>query len=159
FVQNIEIDDQQIRLELRIEDLKIDILSHEKTQLSALIKSGALDLSRPGDLVNELPDIPPVVVHAEGNRITLDLMRSERFSEPRHREIVGLLSSLVTVRDVRTERSEHIEVTFRALPRGARSAGRMVRDVVVEPGIVRARKLAGRFIRRTPVRRLISGPR
>jgi hypothetical protein len=155
FVQDIDIDDRQIRIELRVEDLNIDILSHEKTQLSALIKSRALDLSRPGDLLAELPDIPPVVVMAKGNRFAIDLMRSDRFGEPRLREIVGLLSSLITVKEVRTEKSEHLDVSFRALPRGPRSAGRAMRDVVVEPGVSRARRLAGRLLRRTPARYLL----
>lgn len=157
FVQDIEIDDRQIRIDLRIEGLKVDVLSHEKTQISALLKSGALDLSRPGDLVAELPGMPPTVVHAEGNRISVDLMRSDRFGDPKLREVVGLLSSLVTVKDVRTEKSDHVDVSFRALPRGPRTAGRAVRDVVVEPGLVEARKIAGRLLRRTPVRLLI-GP-
>ena len=159
FVHDVEIDDRQIRIDLRIENLKIDVLSAKKTQLSALIKSGALDLSRPGALVDELPNLPPVIVLAKGNRIGLDLMRSERFGEPRLREIVGLLSSLVTVKEVRTEKSDHVDVGFRALPRGPRSAGRAVRNVVVEPGIRKARKLAGRFLRRSPARFLLSGPR
>lgn len=160
FVQDIDVDDRQIRMDLRIEGLKIDILSHEKTQLSALIKSGALDLSRPGDLIAELPGMPPTLVAAEGTKISLDLMRSDRFGDPKLREIVGLLSALVTVKDVRTEKSDHVDVSFRALPRGPRTAGRAVRDVVVQPGLSRARKLAGRFLMRTPARRLLgSGQR
>ena len=159
FVQDIDIDDHQIRLTVRMENLHIDVLSDAKTQLSALLRSGALDLSRPGDLVAELPDLPPVVVHAAGNRIELDLMRSPRFDDARLRELVGVLSSLVTVKDIRTERSEHVDVSLRTLPRGPLGAGRALRGAVVEPGLARARSLAKRILRRTPGRFLLSGPR
>lgn len=158
FIQNIEISDRRIALTLRIEGLKIDILSEEKTQLSALIKSGALDLSRPGDLVKELPDIPEVVVRAEGTKIELDLMRSQRFQDSRLREVVNVLSALVTVNDIRTERTEHIDVSFRTLPRGPLEATRVLRDAVVRPGVQRAKQLARRLLRRTSKRFLISGP-
>ena len=140
-----------------IENLSIDVLSAEKTQLSALIRSGALDLSRPGDLVDELPDLPPVVVFAQGNRIAVDLMKAERFENPRLKEIVGVLSALVTVKDVRSEKSEHVDVSLRALPRGPRTATRALRNAVLEPGISQARKLTGRLLRRAGGRRLLGG--
>ena len=159
FVHDIEIDDRQIRIELRIEGLKVDVLSHEKTQLSALIKSGALDLSKPGDLIQELPNMPPVLVFAEGSRIAVDLMRSDRFSDPKYRELVGLLSSLITVKDVRTEKSDHIDVSLRTFPRGPGVATQAIRNVVVEPGIMRARRIASRVLRRSPARHLLAGPR
>ncbi len=148
FVQDIEIDEHQFRIELRIEDLNIAVLSSEKTQISALIRSGALDLSRPGDLLAELPDIPDVVVDARANRIAIDLMRSERFGDPRIKELVGLLSALVTVKEVRTEKTQHVDVAFRALPRGPFSAGRAVRDVLVQPSLGRARQIAKRLLGR-----------
>lgn len=158
FVQDILIDDHQIRLTLRVEGLRIDVISEQKTQLSALLRSGALDLSRPGDLVNELPNVPPVVVHAQGTRIELDLMRSGRFEDSRLRELVGALSALVTVKDIRTESSDHVDVTLRTLPRGPATATQALKTAVIKPGIARARSLAKRLLRRTPPGRfLLSG--
>ncbi|MBX2814085.1 MAG: hypothetical protein KTR25_19905 [Myxococcales bacterium] len=156
FAQNIDISAEHIRIELRVENLELDVLSEEKTQLSALVKSGALNLSRPGDLINELPGMPAVIVQAHGNRIVLDLMRAERFNNPYYRELVGLLSSLVTIKDVRTEDSDHIDVSLRTLPRGPRAASRAVRSTLLKPGFHRARRAAFRLLSRSPARRLLS---
>lgn len=158
YVQNIEIDERQMRVDLRVENLNIQILGEQKTQLSALIKSGALNLSRPGDLIKELPDVPPVIVYAEGTRIGLDLMKVERFNQSFYRDLVGLISSLITIKDVRTEKSAHLDVSLRTLPRGPLEASRAFRSAVVSPGVNQARRAASRILRRSPARYLLSGP-
>lgn len=131
----ISMDAEQVLLELRVDDLKIDILSTKRTMVSALIRSGALDVSQIGELVNELPDIPPFVVEAVGNRLVFDLMRAPSLAHnPLLRHAVGLVSSFITVRSVQTN-EDHLDVALRAFPRGRRSALRAVRHHFVRPAI------------------------
>ena len=148
FVSRVQIDADQLRVELRIEDLSVKVLSQNKTQLSALLNSGALDLSKPGNLISELPDMPAMLVHAEGNKITLDLMKSEKFSDPRFRNMIGMLSSLITVHTVETEASEHIDVVLRALPRGSRAATQALNSTFIRPGLSRAQNIASKLLGR-----------
>ncbi len=157
FINQVQIDENHLRVEMRIDNLKLKVLSEEKTQLSALIKSGALDLSNPGDLVSELPGIPSMVVLAEGNKIAIDIMRSPRLiANRRAREVVGLLSSLVTVNNIESD-TGHLDVVFRALPQGPVHAGRTVSRTLVNPVTRRIGKFASRITRRFPTQRLLGG--
>jgi len=109
-----------------------------------LIKSGALDLSRPGNLVKHMPDLPPVLVEATGNRIILDLMRHPKIGgSSQVRNAVSLATSILTIHGVETDDS-HLDVSFRALPEGVFHAAREVRRHLVVPGIRRARLLLPR---------------
>jgi hypothetical protein len=143
FIDRIEIDAQRIRIDLRLEQVRLRVLSERKTHLSALVKSGALDLSRPGNLVAELPGMPPFIVDAHDNVVGVDLMRDPKLG--RNRMVVhavGLLSSLVTVHAIETD-STHLDVLLRALPRGLGAAADAVEEHVVEPGFRRLRRLIG----------------
>ena len=144
FVDRVLVDEAHARLDLRLEDINIEVLSDTKTQIGALIRSGALDVSQVGDLLAELPDIPGFIVDAHGNRLSIDLMRHPTLREnPRLQEIVGLVSSLVTVRALETDPS-HVGVRFRPLPRGVLEAVEQVGDHVIEPGLRLARGALGR---------------
>ena len=143
FVDRVLVDDAHVRIDLRFEDIDIQVLSEKKTQLGALIRTGALDISQVGDLLAELPDIPAFVVDAHGNRLSVDLMLHPTLREnPRLREMVGLVSSLVTVRALDTD-ARHLGVRFRPLPRGIIEAVEQVGDHVIEPGLRRVRSFAG----------------
>lgn len=144
FVDRVLVDESHARLDIRLEDIDIRVLSKTKTQIGALIRSGALDVSQIGDLLAELPDIPPFIVDAHGNRLSIDLMRHPTLREnPRLQEMVGLVSSLVTVRALETDPS-HVGVRFRPLPRGVLEAVEQVGDHVIEPGLRLARGALGR---------------
>ena len=135
YVTRIRVDDLRARMELRVDDLHIDILSERKTVISALIRSGALDVSQVGNVVRELPKIPDFVVEAEGQRLVIDLMRAPSLAgNPVVRHAVGLTSALVTVQGVETE-DDHVDMQLRAFPRGTRSAVRAFRSHLVRPAV------------------------
>lgn len=143
FIDRIQVSSEQIRIELRLEQVGLKVLSANKTHLSALIKSGALDLSNPGNLVAELPDMPPVIVDAHDNIVVLDLMREPKLRSNRAvYRAVGLLSSMITVHGVETDPT-HLDVVMRAFPRGLGAAADAIEEHVLEPGVRRLRGLIG----------------
>lgn len=144
YVHRIQVDTEQIRLEIRFEDASLKVLSAEKTILSALINSGALSVAHIGSLVRELPGMPPEVVDAYGDRVVFDLMQSPRLAgSPMVKHAVGLVSALVTVQDVQTESSDHMDVVLRTLPRGTQAAATALRSHLVSPGLKTVRTLLG----------------
>ncbi len=156
FVNRVLLSGDEVRFEVRLEQVDLQVLSSKKTQLSALIKSGALDVSKPGNLIDELPGIPPVIVEAYDNRLVIDLMRSPKFRNNRMlRHSIGLLSSLITVYGVQTE-SDHLDVVFRALPRGGFGAAGAIQEHVIEPGLRRVWARFSRSAENGRVRKLLS---
>lgn len=151
YVDRVLVDDQHARIDLRFEEIDLKVLSDTKTQIGALIRSGALDVSQIGDLLAELPDIPGFVVDAHGNRMSVDLMRHPTLrANPRLREMVGLVSALVTVRAVETDPGT-VGVRFRPLPRGLLEAVEQVGDHVIEPGLERVRAAVERSAGQGPL--------
>lgn len=139
FIDRVKIDDVNARIDLRLEDIDIKILSEKKTQISALIRSGALDVSNVGDLINELPDIPDFIFDAKDNKMSIDLMLHPQLKDnPKLRQMVGALTSLVTLHGVSTE-DDHLDIKLRAIPRGLFTAAEQVGDHLVEPGLRKAR--------------------
>jgi hypothetical protein len=109
-------------VEVRLLDVRLKVLDDSsETPIAALLRSGALDLSRPGDLVSYMPKRPPFLISAEKDRIVLDLMRHPKLSAESARRIVQLLLPFVSIDAVRTA-DEHLDVAFRAFPEGAGEA-------------------------------------
>ena len=142
YVARVDVSSSQIRLELRFEDVALTVLNEKRTVLSALINSGALDISRIGSLIGELPRMPPVIVEATDNRIVFDLLKSKQLDNRVVRHLVGLWSSLITVDGVETA-TDHLDVVFRALPNGRTAAMDSVRQHFLAPGLRRIRTLVG----------------
>lgn len=137
FIERLDLSDEAMTIVLRIEDLKLKLNGDAATPVATLIKSGVLDLTNPGDLITHLPDVPPIVAESRGNRVTLDLMRDRRMVRNRLvRRAVGLLSTLVVPHSVQAD-EEHLELAFRALPRGVLAAASAVRRHVVLPSVGR----------------------
>ena len=145
YVTKIRVDAMGVRMDLRVDELRIDILSDERTVLAALIKSGALDVSQLGDLMRELPETPEFLVEADGQRMVIDLMRAPSLSKNALlRHAIGLVSALVTVQGLETE-DDHVDVQLRPLPRGTRNVFRAFRSHVVRPAVYGAFDLVERW--------------
>lgn len=142
FVNRIDVSADQILVELRLEGVHLRVMSEKRTILSALINSGALNISQIGDLVGELPGLPPVIATANGNRMVFDVLRSPRLDNDVVRSLVAVWSSLITVDGVQTD-SDHLDLVFRALPRGVRAPASAVRRHLVRPGLRQVRALLG----------------
>ena len=108
--------------------------------VAALIKSGALDLSKPGNLAKYMP-LPPTVVEARDNRIVVDLMKDPKIAgNPMLQRVLPLITPMVTAYALETD-DDHLEVMFRPLPEGLRPAASAIRRHLLRPGMRRIRGL------------------
>ena len=165
FIERIVLNEEEMTLSLRLEDVGMKMNGEASTPVAMLIKSGALDLTRPGNLAAHLPNLPPVIAEARDNRITLDFMRDPKLrNNELIRRAIGVVSSFVTVYSVQSERgvqsersvqSEegaksssgqsdredadrgHVDVAFRVFPRGLSAAAGAFRRHVLLPGMSR----------------------
>ncbi len=131
YVERLHLGEEELTVTLRVEELDLRVIGETSSPIAALVRSGALDLSRPGNLVAYLPRRPPIVVDARDNRVTLDLMRDPRLRDVEWVQgLVAVLTSFVTLQSVETDGS-HLDLAFRPLPRGVLAPVRSVRERLV----------------------------
>lgn len=137
FVERVVFNEEELTVGLRLEEVVLKLNGESESPVAALIKSGALDLTNPGTLVNYMPGRSPVLAEANGNRIVLDLMRDPKIGKnPLVRRAVSLLTSFVTLHGVESD-PKHLDIAFRALPTGFGGAVRSVRKNIVLPSMER----------------------
>lgn len=117
-IDEVTITDESVRIGVRLRDVKLALVGDSDSPVATLIKSGALDLSKPGNLVKFVPKKPPAIVEAEGDRVVLDLMKVPKLANnPNVRKILGLISPVLGIRAIETDR-DHLYVKLRATPAG-----------------------------------------
>ena len=67
-VDEVSVTPEAVRIGVRLSDVRLSLLAESDSPVATLIKSGALDLSKPGNLVKYIPKRPPAIVEAEGDR-------------------------------------------------------------------------------------------
>jgi hypothetical protein len=113
-VEELGVTTDQIRIAARISEMSLKVLSEGESPLSGLIKSGALDLSKPGNLVAFMPKRPAALIDAKDDRIVVDLMKVEKIaSNPRLRRALAVVTPVVGVKAIKTK-DDHLDVYFRA---------------------------------------------
>jgi len=118
FIEEIQFDADTLRIAIRLAQLSMKVLDDSETPVAALLKSGALDLSKPGNLAAYMPKRPAMLVEARDDRVVLDLMKHPKIGgDARLRRVLMLVAPLVTVRAIQTE-PEHLDVALRAFPDG-----------------------------------------
>jgi hypothetical protein len=121
-IDEIDFSRDAMRVGLRLSDVKLALLGESETPVATLIKSGALDLSKPGNLVKFLPKRPPAIVEADGDRIVIDLMAVPALSgNGVLRRALAVVTPVLGVRAIETDR-DHLYVALRARPRGLPAA-------------------------------------
>ena len=126
-IDEIEITAESIRVGVRLNDVKLKVLDDSETPVATLIKSGALDLSKPGNLAKFIPKRPPAIVEAYDDRIVLDLMKIPQIGgNARVRKVLGVIVPLVGIRAIETD-GDHLYVTLKATPAGLRQAIEAIR--------------------------------
>lgn len=128
-VNEVRIDENTIRVEVRLTDVKLQLAGESDAPVATLIKSGALDLSKPGNLVKYIPKRPDAIVEADGDRIVLDLMRIPKLSKnPVARRALQVLAPVVGIRGIETA-NDHVYVRLQASPGGVLKALGALRDL------------------------------
>lgn len=139
YIERLRISGSELRIELRLEEVSLRLAGESFSPVALLIKSGALDLTRPGNLLKHLPNLPPFLVEAFENKLVLDLMKHPKVAgNPQARRIISALTSVVTLHGIETDEN-HVDVAFRAFPEGLRHAARSLRAHILEPAAERVR--------------------
>ncbi len=134
YIERIRMTAEELRLEVRLEDTAMKVLGDAESPVAALIKSGALDLTKSGNLAAHLPGLSRLLGESTGNRLVIDLMKHPALGKNRvARRVLGLVSSFVTVQGVQSDEG-HVDVLLRAFPRGMGGAARAVRDHLFTDG-------------------------
>ena len=68
-VDRLEVTETAFKVTLRLSDVTMKVLGESFTPVAGLIKSGALDLSKPGNLAKFMPKRPAVLVRLERLRL------------------------------------------------------------------------------------------
>jgi len=121
FIEHLQLGAEEMRVELRVNEVQLKLLGESESPLAALIRSGALDLGKIGNLVAVMPRRPAFLVEAKDDRIVLDLKRHRAFASQRLQTLVGLVTPLITVKAVATD-LEHLDVQFDVLRGGVSGA-------------------------------------
>lgn len=110
YVEEIDISQEAMRFVLRLEGLKLDVLGDASTPIAGFIKSGALDLSKPANLVNIMPKKPAALVDAKDDRVTLDLMKIPKIAQnPKLQRALPVLLPVVGLSAIQTK-DDHLDV-------------------------------------------------
>ncbi len=121
-VDEVSVSADSIRIGIRVNGLELTLLGESESPLATLIKSGALDLSKPGNLVKVLPKRPAAIVEAGGDRIVVDLLRVPALAKSlRLRRALAVITPLLGIRAVETD-GDVLYVVLRATPGGIREA-------------------------------------
>lgn len=145
YIDRVRLDANQIRLDVRLEEIWLEVIGDAHTPVAALLRSGALDLSKPGELAKYM-DLPPVIVEARDNRLALDLMREPKIGDnPVIRQALAVITPLITMHGIESDEG-HLHVVFRALPDGMTHAASALRTHLFQPGFRRVRALIPSFL-------------
>ena len=117
-IDQIEISDAAAKVTLRLSDVTMKVLGESFTPVAGLIKSGALDLSKPGNLAKFMPKRPAVLVEAHDDIIVIDLMQNPKFAQnDRVRAILGTLTPVTQDAALTTE-NDFLIIQLRVSPFG-----------------------------------------
>ena len=117
-IDEVTITEESVRIGVRLREVKLALVGESDSPVATLIKSGALDLSKPGNLVKFVPKKPPAVVEAEGDRVVIDLMKVPKLAnDPRVKRALAFVSPILGIRAIETDR-DHLYIKLRASPAG-----------------------------------------
>lgn len=129
FVERVRLSPEELRFELRFKEAEISLLDESNSPIAALIRSGALDLTKLGNLIAVMPKRPAYLVEAKGDRVVIDLKRLRVLSTERAELLLRLITPIVTVTAIGTE-SEHLDLKLALFEAGVRAAIEAFRDAL-----------------------------
>jgi hypothetical protein len=129
-VDEIRLGLEELRIEIRLSEVSLRLEGPSDSPVAALIKSGALDLSKPGNLAKYMPNRPPTLIEAEDDRIVLDLMKDAKIAQnPKVRKILEIIVPVLAIRSFGTE-GDALVIALRPKPSGVPTMLQKVRAAV-----------------------------
>jgi len=119
---------EELRFALRLRHVALAVIGQSDSPVATLINSSALDLSRPGKLVANLPKRPAFIVEADGDRLVIDLMRDPKLARKVGR-YAALVTPLLTVSAVESK-GDALTLQLACLPDGLLGAIGSIREAV-----------------------------
>jgi hypothetical protein len=131
YVERVRANATELCLEIRLAQVSLKVTDDaSNTPIAALLKSGALDLSKPGNLAAYMPKRPAILIDAKDDRIVIDLMKHPKFAGNQNAQrLVRLLSPFITVTGIQSE-SEHLDIALRTFPDGVAEIIARVRNLL-----------------------------
>jgi hypothetical protein len=117
-IEELQVAPEQLRVKVKLSNVDLKLLGDSFTPVAGLIKSGALDLSKPGNLAKFMPKRPDVLVEAQDDYIVLDLMKNPKIRQnDRVRRVLETLTPVVNVTSIETD-GDMLLIGLRATPLG-----------------------------------------
>ncbi len=117
-VTDLIIDNDQCRIALYIDEVDLNVQGDANAPIAMLLKSGSLDLSKPGNILNFLPIKIPGVVSAKNNDITVDLFKIPVIAtNDVVRKIMSLLTPVINISAIYVE-EDMLVFSLRTTPLG-----------------------------------------
>ena len=117
-IDELHLGSDQLKVKVRLNSVDLKVLGESFTPVAALIKSGALDLSKPGNLAKLMPKRPDVLVEANDDYVVLDLMKNPKIRQnDKVRRVLDTLTPVVNVASISTE-GDMLVIGLRATPLG-----------------------------------------
>lgn len=114
YIEELDVGVDQIRIGVRVEGLTLTVLGDAASPIAGLIKSGALDLSKPGNLVAFMPKRPAALVDAKDDRLVVDLMKVPTIAENRKvKQALSVVTPVLGVRALKTK-DDHLDLHLSA---------------------------------------------
>tara|TARA_R110002096_G_scaffold16898_12_gene58122 strand:+ start:67272 stop:67919 length:648 start_codon:yes stop_codon:yes gene_type:complete len=125
-VEELRVFPEEMTVRLRLTDTDMKVLDRSETPIAGLIRSGALDLSKPGNLVKFMPQKPALLAEAKDDILVLDLMQVPKLANNfRLRKVLQRITPVMNVSALGTD-GDYLVVSLKATPGGlprALSAG------------------------------------
>lgn len=112
-IEELRLGADELRIAIRLSDVAMEVMDSGNTPVGALLKSGALDLSKPGNLANFMPKRPAALIEAKDDRLVVDLMKVPKIAQnPKVVKLLSVVTPVLVIRDIRTE-DDHIVISWR----------------------------------------------
>jgi hypothetical protein len=113
-IDEVTLSQSSMRIGIRLNEVKLTLIGESDAPIATLVKSGALDLSKPGNLVKVLPKKPPAIIEAHDDRIVVDLLRIPSLQNSSIvRRFLSVVTPVLGIRAIETD-GEHLYISLRA---------------------------------------------
>ena len=128
-VKSVTASPDELTVSIRVDDLTMEA-KDPKSPLAQLLKSGALPLDKPGNLMKMAGKLPPVVAETSDDVLVLDLMQVPEIRDNAAvRQALEAFTPVIPLEEVYTD-EDLLLIAFRAVPSGFPRMLSSIRSIV-----------------------------